>query len=163
LEKHRPDVQATLDDLVDRVGRIRGRGSSGSSGGGSSTGGVGAIVVLVLLVGGGVLLLTSRRRARARRAAEFAEVKENARDDLVALGDDIRALDLDVQMPGAPQAAKDDYARAVDAYDRANTIFETAREPQDLAPAAVALEGGRYAMASAKARLEGREPPERRP
>ena len=65
----------------------------------------------------------------------------------MALGDDIRALDLDVQMPDADPAAKEDYARAVDAYDRANRVFETAAYAEDLAPAAEALEEGRWAMA----------------
>jgi hypothetical protein len=65
-------------------------------------------------------------------------------------------------MPGADPAAREDYARAVDAYDRANRVFETARSAQELQPAAEALEEGRYAMTSAKARLAGRRPPERR-
>ncbi len=65
-------------------------------------------------------------------------------------------------MPDADPRAKEDYARAVDAYDRANRVFETARRVADLAPAAEALEEGRYAMIAAKERLAGREPPPRR-
>ena len=86
-----------------------------------------------------------------------------ARDDLVALGDDIRALDLDVEMPGVDPTAKADYQRAVELYDQANTAFERARRPQDLAPVTRALEEGRFAMTSARARLNGEPPPERRP
>jgi hypothetical protein len=108
---HWPDVQATLDDLIGRVGDLRG---GGSSSGGGGFGGAGAIIILALIALGGLFLLRSRKRSRARQAAEFEEVKENARDDLVALGDDIRALDLDVQMPNAPQAAKDDYTQALE-------------------------------------------------
>src|SRR3954469_14262908 len=155
------DVQGALEDFTGRVGDMRaGRQPSGSGGGGGS--GSFGIVLLVLLAGVGGMLLLSRRRRRREQADELAEVKENTRDDLVALGEDIRALDLDVQMPNADPAAKQDYAAAVDAYDRANRVFETARTAEDLRPAAEALEEGRYAMTAAKARLEGRPPPERR-
>src|SRR6185436_7985997 len=107
-------------------------------------------------------LLISRRHKRQRQEAELAEIKENARDDLVALGDDIRALDLDVQMPGLPDDTRADYERAVNAYDRADTAWEQARTPDDMRPVGEALEEGRWAMESTRARLEGREPPERR-
>ena len=93
----------------------------------------------------------------------MAELKENVRDDLVALGDDIRALDLDVEMPGVDPGAKADYGRAVEGYDRANALWQRARTPEDFEPVGAALEEGRFAMASAKARMEGRAAPERTP
>ena len=77
------------------------------------------------------------------------------------LGDEIRALDLDIQMPDIPPEARADYETAVNAYDRANRAYETARRPEDLQPVGEALEEGRWAMMSARARLENREPPER--
>ena len=94
------------------------------------------------LAGGGVFLLLSRRRRRRAAAAELAEVKDNTRDDLVALGDDIRALDLDVEMPGLDPAVREDYARAVEAYDRANRAFETARTPARARARRVGARGG---------------------
>ena len=103
------------------------------------------------------------RKRRARDAAEFEEAKRNARDDLVALGDDIRALDLDVEMPNADPQARADYDHAVARYTEAEEQWELARRPQDLAPVGAALEEGRWAMASAKARFDGETPPERRP
>src|SRR3954454_3674198 len=66
-------------------------------------------------------------------------------------------------MPGADPAAKADYERALDSYEQANGRFERAQRPADLGPVAQALEEGRYAMTSAKARLNGEAPPERRP
>jgi hypothetical protein len=162
---HKGDgVEAILLDFVDRVGSLESGGSNGSggSGGGGSGGGLAIGLLALAGVGGGALLL-SRRRRRREEDAEFAEVKENARDDLVRLGDDIRALDLDVQMPNVDPQARDAYGTAVDAYDRANTAWERARTPEDLEPVSAALEEGRYAMAAAKARLEGRPVPERRP
>ena len=164
LKAHRDDgVPATLLDFTDRVGRLRAGDDSGSGDGGDGPGGAGGLILLGLVGAGGAALLVSRRRRRAREDEEFAEVKENARDDLVALGGDIRALDLDVEMPGIDPAAREDYGRAVEGYDRANHAWETARRPEDLEPVAAALEEGRYAMTAAKARLAGQAPPERRP
>lgn len=92
---------------------------------------------------------------------EFEEVRRAAQEDLLALADDIRALDLDVEMPGANPEGKRDYAEALALYERAAKAFDRAQAPEDLEAVSGALEAGRFAMASAKARLEGREPPER--
>ena len=73
------------------------------------------------------MLVGRRRRARAE-AVELAEVKDNVRDDLVALGDDIRALDLDVQMPNADPAGEGGLRAAPSRPTTARTaVFETAR------------------------------------
>ena len=65
-------------------------------------------------------------------------------------------------MPDADAEAQRAYASAVEAYERANRIWETARAPRDLKPAAEELEEGRYAMLWAREVLAGRTPPERR-
>jgi hypothetical protein len=100
---------------------------------------------------------------KSRREREWEEVRSSAQDDLVALGDDIRALDIDIQMPGVSEEAKQRYEQALEAYQRASEVFDRARQPEDLAPVSGTLEEGRYAMAYAKALLEGRPPPERKP
>ena len=151
------DLDAILLDFAGRVGEAR---AGGGDGGGIGAGGV---ILLGLLGAGGAALFVGRRRRRARDAAEFEEAKRNARDDLVALGDDIRALDVDVEMPGVDADAKADYDHAVTRYTEAEEQWERARSPRDLAPVGAALEEGRWAMASAKARFAGEEPPERRP
>jgi hypothetical protein len=159
---------AILRDFIDRVGSQK-ASSAAPSGGGSSDGGSGSSGALPLILlgalglGGGALFVNARRQRRLREQRELEEVKRVARDDLVALGDDIRALDLDVEMPGADPAAKADYERALGSYDQANTRFERAQRPADLAPVTQQLEEGRFAMTSAKARLNGEAPPERRP
>ena len=99
---------------------------------------------------------------KTRHEREWEEVRETARDDLVSLGDDIRALDVDIQMPGVSQDAKQRYEQAVAAYQRASEIFDRAKRPDDLAPVANTLEEGRYAMTATKALLQGRPVPERR-
>jgi hypothetical protein len=100
---------------------------------------------------------------KTRHEREWEEVRSQAQDDLVALGEDIRTLDVDIQMPNATPDAKARYGQAVEAYQRASGIFDTAKRPEDLSPVSETLEEGRYAMASAKALLEGRDPPERKP
>jgi hypothetical protein len=100
---------------------------------------------------------------KSRREREWEEVRSSAQDDLVALGDDIRSLDVDIQMPGASAEAKQRYEQALEAYQRASQVFDRAKRPEDLAPVSETLEEGRYAMAYAKAVLDGRPPPERRP
>jgi hypothetical protein len=135
-----------------------GRAAQDDDGGGSSRWGL-AIVAAVAAAGGALVL----RRRRRRESAEFHEVREAAEEDLVALGDDVRALDLDVDMPGVDPRAREDYGRALAAHERASGAFRRARRPSDLEEVSVALEEGRYAMTAAQARLEGREPPERRP
>src|SRR4029077_16418360 len=69
---------------------------------------------------------------------------------------------LETRVEGNPEA-KREYTAALDEYQRASAAFDLARGPRELAPIAEAREEGRYLMASAEARLEGREPPERRP
>jgi hypothetical protein len=127
---------------------------------------VDASLWLLLAVAGaavlGFVLLRRRRRAEIEQG-ELATGKAVAQEDLLALADDIRTLDLDVELPNADPGAKESYGRAVDAYQRADRAYDTARRPQDLGGVSSALEEGRYEMASAKARLAGREPPERRP
>jgi hypothetical protein len=100
---------------------------------------------------------------KTRREREWEEVRATAQEDLVKLGEDIRSLDLDVQMPGANQEAVQRYKQALDAYDRANQVFEMAKRPEDLATVSETLEEGRYAMAYTRALLEGKPPPERTP
>lgn len=152
----------TLVQFVDLVGKaVR---SGGSGGGSSRGGGGGALAILALLAGGGALFaLTRARRRRREQVAQVEALRRIANDDLVALGDDVRAIDLDIEMPGADPKAREDLGVALDRYDRAELALKGARRPEDFAPVSTALEEGRWAMESAKARLAGRTPPERRP
>ena len=95
--------------------------------------------------------------------ADFDEVRRAAQEDVLALADDIRALDLDIQMPDASAEAKRDYESALDHYERATRAFDRAQRPEDLEAVSEAVSDGRFAIASTRARLEGRAPPERRP
>jgi hypothetical protein len=146
-------VTPTLLDFVDRVGAAR-NGKSGGSGNRSF-----GWWPIVLLVVAGLFLYRSFKRRR-QRAGDFRVVKEAAREDLVALADDVQGLEHRVE---GNAAATRDYLAALDKYSQASSAFDRAVSPSQLAPVAESLEEGRYLMASAGARLEGKAPPERRP
>jgi hypothetical protein len=155
---------AILVDFAARVGRARtgatgaGGGSGGDGGGG---GGLLAVVGVLVVVGGGFLLV-SRRRRRRQEAAEVADLREAARDDLVALGDDVREIDIPIEQRDADPRARDALGVALERYEEAERGLDRARRPADFGPITEALEEGRYEMEVARARLEGREPPQRR-
>ncbi|MDQ3993833.1 MAG: hypothetical protein M3265_03445 [Actinomycetota bacterium] len=153
-------VEVLLEDFIVRIGEAKEREARGGRDEGS---GIARIIVPLLAVGGIGFFLFRRQRRRQQLDADFAEVKATAQEDLLALADDIRGLDLDVEMPGVDEQAKADYGRAVVMYERADGVLDRARRPEDLETFSAAIEEGRWAMASAKARLEGREPPGRRP
>jgi hypothetical protein len=150
---HTEGVAPTLVDFVDRVGAER---TGANDGGGGHRFGFWPIVI----IGGAILLVYRGLRRRRRSANEFRGVKEAARSDLMALADDVQVLEHKVE--GNP-AAQQDYLAALDKYGAASAAFDSAMSARQLTPVAESLEEGRYLMASAEARLEGREPPERRP
>jgi hypothetical protein len=121
-------------------------------------------IALLGLLGGG-LFLSSRtaKRRRQLEEASFQEVRTAAEEDVTRLGEDITGLDLDVDAPHVDEATRRDYTHALDSYDRAKAALVAARSPEQLGPVTTALEDGRYAMESVRARLAGRPVPERRP
>jgi hypothetical protein len=158
-------THAVLADFVRRVGEVR----SGEGGGGSgSDSGGGFPLVLLLLLGLPLAVIALMRRGQRKRVQEqeqaaLEEVKQVARQDLVALGDDIRTLDLDVEMPDADAEGRQHYGQAVERYTEAEQALGRVRRPEDVERVTSALEEGRWAMSAAKAELAGGEAPERRP
>ena len=152
---------AVLEDFVRRVGEVRAGGSVGG-GDSSSDGGGFPVVLLALLAIPAALLGLSRWRRRSRERAQFAEVHKVARDDVIALGGDIRSLDLDMEMPDVDPEAKQHYGLAVERYSRADEALQRARRPEDLRPVSELLEEGRWAMEAARAEMANRPAPERR-
>jgi hypothetical protein len=168
LNAHRDEgVAAVLTDWVDRVAGARADGGA-ASGGGRDGGGNGSgtgILVLIGVLGGGALLASSvaRRRRRREEQAQLADLRTAARDDLVALGDDVRDVDLDIEMPGADPRARAELGRGLEAYERAERLLDGARRPEDIAEITRTIDDGRQAMAACRALLDGHEPPPRRP
>jgi hypothetical protein len=165
LDAHASDgTYRVLADFVRRVADVRAGG--GSSGGGGGGGGFPVVLLLLLALPLAAFALSRRRRRKREEEyahAELEEVKQVAREDLVALGDDIRALDLDVQMPDADPEGRTHYGQAVESYTQAAQALDRVRRPEDVEHVTSALEEGRWAMSAAKAELAGREAPERRP
>src|SRR6266542_409776 len=132
---------------------------------GLSTVGV-AVLIGVLLLGLAVitgLVMWGARRRRLRREQQLAEVKRVAEEDVTRLGEDIAALDLDVDAPNVDEATRGTYRQALESYDQAKAALIRARRTEELAAVTTALEDGRYAMSSVRARLAGEPIPERRP
>jgi len=144
---HPDDLQATLIQFIDAAGA-----ASSDSGSGGLIASLFALAVLIAVAVGGAFLLVSRRRKRAGDGRSEAR-RPDLGEDFVRLGDGIRALELDVTLTENP-AAKADYDRAVDAYDRANGHNRKGEE----AAADRALDEGLAAIGAAQERLAGRRP-----
>ena len=159
---HRDEgVAAVLVDFVQRVGAVRERSRSSSE----SEDGGGGFPSWLLVAGGAIAAFFGFRTFRRRReqTRQLADVKAVAREDLVALADDVVGLDEEVEQPAARPEAKDAYVRAMDAYQRADDSFDKAKSPRDISKVTAALAQGRREMEVSKALLAGKEPPPDRP
>jgi hypothetical protein len=153
---------AVLADLVHRIAQAR-NDDRGGGGPGSGSGGSSALGVLgVLALAGGAFVLFRSRRRRRELATQMEQLRRVARDDLVSLGDEVRAVDLDVEMPGAAPGAQEDLGKALSCYEEAERRFGAARTVEDFGPVTSACEEGRYWMAAVRAQLAGMPAPERR-
>jgi hypothetical protein len=153
-------VAAVLGEFVAEIGKVQAESPAVDSDGDGTS-----LLVPLLVVGGigaGAYAISRGRRAR-RTQLELTAARELTEEDLVALADDVKALDLDVEMPAAAPEAKRHYARAIELYSQANAAWEGARSPEQLQRATTLLEEGRWEMAAAKALLAGEPVPERRP
>jgi hypothetical protein len=134
-----PDADEFLDDVGDsfRLGVLI----------------VAAAIALPFVLGAAAWLVVLRRRRATAEERERLTLGDT-RDELVALGEEIRALDLDVDMPGASQGGRDDYERALSLYDRANKLL-TGDEPSEveLYQARRAIEEGRARLVAARQEL----------
>ena len=115
------------------------------------------IVAAILLpfVALGIRAWVRSRRGRAEEAEVLGEDWAAARGDLIALGEEIRALDLDVSMPGADQAGVAEYERALTEYERADQELGRPVTRRRLARVTAALAEGRRRIEGAKTRLAG--------
>lgn len=164
---------AVLADFVTRV--QSGEGASGGSRGSSRSGGsgIGGLLTLALLVGGGLLAFRAlRRRGGGHRHGtpvpagidemapeELAEVRSAAQGDLVALGDDIRTMDIEIQLPGASEQAQQRYVGALDSYQKVSAAIDEATTLQEMRPLSGEIARGRYALDCARALLDGKAEP----
>lgn len=121
------------------------------------------VLILVLVV----VAIVSSRRANARREAETAErvaaVRRVAEEDVTRLGEEVAGLDVEVAGRELDTGLRQDYQRALDAYEHAKAALDAVRRPEDVAGVTEAVEDGRYAAACVRARVNGEPLPTRRP
>jgi hypothetical protein len=111
---------------------------------------VAAAIALPFLIGAFVFALAMRRRRAAFHDREQI-VEGDARSELVALGEELQALDLDVNMPNASARGREEYEQALNLYDRANRLLlkDDPSEVQ-LYEARRSIEEGRKRLAAAR-------------
>jgi hypothetical protein len=114
--------------------------------------GVGGAVALLVLT---PLVLYGLRVRRARREGEEdLEIDcAAARDELIAIGESVRELDIDAEMPGASPAGREALARAVELYGRADRELAKANTRRRLQRAQATLAQARSEADSARSRL----------
>ena len=98
-----------------------------------------------------MIMRVRRNRAREHEVRQAGE--KSADRQLVELGDEIRSLDLDTEMPGASRGALTEYEQAIAYYDQANELLEG--EPTDyrVQQAVAAIAAGRRHIETARQRL----------
>jgi hypothetical protein len=159
FQAHRTQgVGAVLLDFVDRVR------DAAPAAPASHTGTWVLLAVAALAAGVATLLVLRRGRLRQEQAAQaFSQVRAAAEQDLAALGTDVRELELDLDRSPAGGDATADYTVGVDWYQWASEAFDRAASVADFAQVSAAVEASGLALARARARLDGRPAPQRRP
>lgn len=157
-------LAAILGAFVNELASGTGGSAGGSGGGGGTIGrdrqteeGSGAGVVLLGLLGlGGVAAwIVSRRRRRAREAAIVSR-REGLRPYLQMLGDDVMQLEAEVTLK---PDARDEYDAAVSRFRAGSAGLDQVRTDADLDRVERVIAEGNYAMARARAVMDGRQPP----
>ncbi|OIJ94698.1 hypothetical protein BIV25_21715 [Streptomyces sp. MUSC 14] len=134
-----------------------------SGGGGSATGIlVGGLVAVGAAGGGYALYRRSRKKQEERERAELEALRVVVDEDITAFGEELDRLGFQPSEPGATDAMRDDYTRALDAYDRAKQHMAAATRPQEVQPVTETLAEGRFALAVLAARRTGAPLPQRR-
>jgi len=111
---------------------------------------VAAAIALPFVLGAMVFLFGVRRRRAAAQDREKID-RGDARGELLALGEEIGALDLDVEMPNASARGRDAYEQALKLYDRANQLLAKDDPSEiELYEARRSLEEGRRRIAAAR-------------
>jgi hypothetical protein len=161
-------VEAVLREFVDEVQAADGGVSNGGgSGRGDGDGGGGFGLGGVLLVAGagavGVYAWTRSRRRRAEREAEAREYEADRQlleAEASVLAGDIVAMEADVAIHPDAQA---DFEAATSRFKAAQAALDQGDDGDghrfDLVRVRRIIDEARYALARAKARIDGREPP----
>jgi type II secretory pathway pseudopilin PulG len=121
------------------------------------------IVLVVLGVVLAVIVTRSQRRERERTQQALTSVRSAAEEDVVRFGEDVTLLGDETAGRQLDEATRQDYRRALDAYDSAKAALDRVQAPDDVRGITGILEDGRYAIACVQARLAGKPVPARLP
>lgn len=167
-----PVGYTALSTFADNAADTIGNGGSGSAGTGQPQGtGTGGLVLGILLLAGlaTAVFFVARSSIRDRKeaAADLRRVKATVDEDVTSYGEELDRLDFDPAAPGAAsdeenEALVTEYGEALDAYEEAKRAMDKVRSPRDVEAVTSALEGGRFAVATLRARRAGEPLPERR-
>ncbi|MFG3020640.1 hypothetical protein ACGFZQ_19165 [Streptomyces sp. NPDC048254] len=160
-----------LTDFTNRALANLGGKAPASWGGGSADGsGVSTTALITIgavVVAGGAgayaLVRRNRRRHQEEQRAALDRLRVVVDEDITAFGEELDQLDFHPAEPGADDAMRAEYERALNAYEQAKQYMADARGPEDVRGVTQALEDGRFSLAQLAARREGRPLPERRP
>ncbi|MFI9627013.1 hypothetical protein [Streptomyces sp. NPDC052042] len=162
---HSGDPAGMLTAFVDRATAQAGGRAPDTWGGSADDGGGGASALLavgaVAAVGAGGYAWYRRNRKKRERA-ELDALRVVVDEDITAFGEELDRLDFRPSGPGTDDAMREDYTRALDAYDKAKELMAAAAAPQDVRAVTEALAEGRFALATLAARRNGTPLPERR-
>jgi hypothetical protein len=127
-------------------------------------------ILLIAVVVIAVLAYRSYRRTQLQSrkqqeitAAEIESVKRTADEDITRFGEELQDLDLDMVGKDLGDGARQDYQRALDAYESAKQAVTQVTEAEQIRHVIEILEDGRYAAACVRARVNGEPLPQRRP
>lgn len=128
-------------------------------------------LILVLAVAAVVWgLFQSGRQKRAVEAQQAAELEATlttsrraADEDVTKFGEELQRLDSQVAGHPLDGAMRQDYERALDAYENAKASLAAVTRPDEIRHVTEILEDGRYAIACVNARVAGQPLPQKRP
>jgi hypothetical protein len=150
--ERRNGTYAVLSEFVRRVGVVRASTAAQPKSGGNEDGGASPWLWVLVGVGAVVALLAwlGRRRRLREEAQELTRARNATRDEVIALGEEIRALDLDMDLPGVDPEAKSRYDEAVECYQQAEQLLDSARSVDDLDRVEQHTSAGRRAIQAAR-------------
>ena len=128
------------------------------------------LIILLMVVVTGAALFSSMRRQRALQAQQTAELeaalttsRRAADEDVTRFGEELQRLDSEVAGHPLDAAMRQDYERALDAYENAKSSLDAVTRPDEIRHVTEILEDGRYAVACVNARVAGEPLPQKRP
>jgi len=122
------------------------------------------VILAVIAV---IALVASQNKQKRNTAMIEADrlrlVRNVADEDVTRFGEELQELHIDTMTTELDTGMRQDYQRALDAYENAKSLLAEAAKPEDVSAVTKTLEDGRYAQACVLARQAGEPLPQRRP